>query len=332
MNDRDSRSRASRFLLLDFLDDSLDKIEDARERQRALASAGFDTRAIAVRELSAASAGEPEAESRIFRRVDPDDWSEVLREAAGEWPGASLLVCGGHDGRAEAAARRWKGETRSWPTRLTGHADADRHAIDLALAARVQSVRSRTSLWDGKYLLAPSPLAGPAGRALLDAFADIADEHDMLDLVALGELSPELGEHARESGVALRVHGAGEAPLRAECTWLAGASAVIVGAGPLPGVATLLRALEGPAPLVVMGREPAPRALADWLGSRGALVVPDGTDASAAKVLRCAIDRTAESRAAVSAGAAFSSRHTVESVAAILRARFAAAPVFRAAA
>jgi hypothetical protein len=254
----------------------------------------------------------------------PDRWERALSQAAGEEPGATLWLCGAGR-RARTAASLWPGSISHWPTRLTGDETEDRRALALAVAARVRTVRTRTPLWDGPYLLAPAPIAGSQGEALLEAFVEVAEEHDMLDLVVLGRLPADLQHRARELGVALRVHGAGHAPLRAECAWLAGAAAVLVGAGPLPGMATLLRALEGPAPVVVTGNDRAACSAHRWLAERGACMAPPCADPGRIlAALRDALSRGSSVREAVARGAALSAEYGGERAVASLRSDLAA--------
>src|SRR5262249_39997694 len=170
-------------------------------------------------------AGGGEGEGRGL--ADAARWDRDLRRLARGHRDATLWICGGEDHRADEAARLWAGPSFRWPVRFTGDDDLDARALELAVAARVRTVRSRTPLWDGPYLLAPAALDDAEGEALLEAFAEIADEREMLDLVVLGTLTAGLERRARALGVGLRVHGAGSCPLRAECTWLAGAAAVL---------------------------------------------------------------------------------------------------------
>jgi hypothetical protein len=305
-------------VLLDFLDASLDHVEDTRERQRALALAGFRPRVIVVgSDAGACDAGGEGPRETVC--AGARDWPRALREAGTAAPGATLFVCGLDDpGRGSRVRRSWSGPVERWPTLLSGEESADRLALALAVGAR--SAGARTSLWDGAYLLAPSAPRGPDGERLLELFAELTEEHDMLDLVVLDELSVDLQGHARSLGVGLRVHGVGRAPLRAECTWLAGAAAVLVGAGSMPGLATLLRALAGPAPLLAAGDGPAARALCAWLEPHGASPIPGGEALAALPgALRQALSRSAEVRAAVERGAGLAATYTTDAAAANLR-------------
>jgi len=238
-------------------------------------------------------------------------WREAVLEFTRAGGGGTLVVAGEDSpARLREIAALWPGSVKRWPTTLGPDAERNDLALRCAVAARPRAPRTRVPLWDGNYLLAPAALAGDAGRAWIEAFAFLAREQDMIDLVILAEPAPSLQRLARSLGVALRVHWIGASPLRAECLWMACASALLVG-GELPEPPALVRALECAAPLLILGDEAATRSLRDWLARYRA------TPARSAPLdtLRAALARTPEIRAALARGAALAAEHVPERLA-----------------
>lgn len=175
--------------------------------------------------------------------------------------------------------------------------------------------RPRLSLWDGAYVLAGMPLAGRAGSRLLEAFADVADGADALDLVVLAHAQGEFEAIASRLGIGPRVHFAGPAPREAEVAWLQSARAVLF-AGDAPLSSGLpLRALACGAPVLALG-EPL-RALADWLRSRGVFEPAEDVRVALAE----ALTRTPAARARAERGRAVAAELTPEAIGARLATR-----------
>lgn len=131
--------------------------------------------------------------------------------------------------------------------------------------ARAQ--RGRLSLWDGPFVLAPTPLTSEPGRAVLEAFALAASDRDEVDLVVLDHPRAPLEALARQLGIDLRVHFVGPAPREAEAAWLQTASVALLAGEQAISAGIVLRALTSGCPLLPVGEEAGP--LAGWLLARG---------------------------------------------------------------
>jgi hypothetical protein len=168
-------------------------------------------------------------------------------------------------------------------------------------------------LWDGEFVLAPAPLGGRAGEALLEGFAALARAHDHVDLVVLAHPQSAWEKSARARGIATRVHFVGPAPRQAEWGWWAQASAgVPAGPDALSG-GLLLRALLSGCPLVAIGLDPVPAALGAWLEASGLALGP--RDESVAAALGRALRRDAAVTEAIERGRAVARAHTLGSLA-----------------
>jgi len=247
------------------------RIEDVAERARTLAAAGASvTVVLAGAPRARAEEGAPELPA-AWRVVAADHWCAAVRAALAERPGA-WLTCAGEPPQAPARLNGLGAAgVRPWPTRLTGEAGHDREALAAAVAARARGISARSSLWDGRYLVVPGADAEAGVPAAIDAFAGLASDHATLDLVVLGPRAERDAALARRLGVHSRVHWAGWAPLRAECAWLAGASAVLL-AGPAAADASLVvRALGAGSPIAVTGEGAVERSLVAWLGEHEAI-------------------------------------------------------------
>jgi hypothetical protein len=85
-------------------------------------------------------------------------------------------------------------------------------------------------------------------------------------------------------------------------------------------MATLLRALEGPAPVVVTGNDRAAHSVHGWLAERGACMAPPCSDPERiSAALRDALSRGPSVLAAVARGAALSAEYGGERAVAYLR-------------
>jgi len=309
------------FYLLEFASSARARCADAWARADALETAvGLAGAAVVLPHAPEPGDGLGETH-RTLKTLGPDDWPRELDRLA---LGAAVptLVLAGDDSPAllHQVRSRWPGALSVWPTRLGPQATSNQRALRCAVAARPRAPRTRTPLWDGNYLLAPAALAGEAGRVWIDSFATLAVEQDMLDLVILAEPEPDLQRLARARGVSLRVHWIGASPLRAECLWMACASALLVG-GELPDASALLRSLETAVPLLVAGADPATTSMSEWLTEHGAAsTLGRPAVAPALVALRAAIARTPEMRLVASRAAALSDRHLPERIAPVLRA------------
>ncbi|MEO5879581.1 MAG: hypothetical protein ABIR22_05405, partial [Candidatus Eisenbacteria bacterium] len=199
--------------------------------------------------------------------VAPGDWAGAARSALATRPGATLVLAGetGFLHRPRAATLG-AGAVRLWPTVLCGEAGRDRTALACAVGARARGVTSRSSLWDGDYIVVPGSPGPGAARLVIEAFAQVAPDHASLDLVFLGECPQPAAQCARELGVRWRVHWAGASALRAECGWLAGASTVLLTDREAAEPPLVLRSLASGSPIAVAGRGARASSLREWLG------------------------------------------------------------------
>jgi hypothetical protein len=309
---------ADNYFLIEFAMSPRARLADAWARAEALATAGALAGAAVVLPNGNGAAVSLEGLAPPLQALGERDWKGEMERFADRGDGSTLVVSG-DDAYARARGIRWPGATRVWPTRLDSDADRNDRALRCAVAARPRAPRTRVPLWDGHYLLAPERLHGRPGRVWIEAFARLASEHDMLDLVILADPEPELQRLARERGVSLRVHWAGASPLRAECLWMACASALLVGGG-MPDASTLLRALETSVPLLVLGDDAPSASLAGWLAEHGAASSPVRPALEPALgALRSALAPTPEMRLASARAAALSARHLPAEIATALR-------------
>jgi len=255
-------------VLLEFLGNGT-RPEDARERARTLASrAGSHALLVGAADLDDASNAEPAT-------IDPDGWRDALTRALAATPRATLVLAG-DEAIERGAALGGASTVRTWRTALCGDATLDREALDHAIAAQPLGVSSRDSLWDGDHLVVPGVPDDAAVELVIAAFAHLAEDLPSLDLVFLGDAPQRLVGLADDLGVTWRVHWAGPAPLRAECTWLAGASAIVVTDREAAHPSLIVRALAAGTPLVTAGGGARVRNLHAWLGASGvgALALP----------------------------------------------------------
>jgi hypothetical protein len=274
--------RENRVLLIEHLDAIGAAIADARVRAAALRAAGCDVEVVV---LDASEHDDLLYPARMRRNgpgveVYADDvfGRELLRKRLARARGERVLWASATPGGGDAARLLPAGITAHWWA--SGHAPS--HGISRgpleplwrdgapcsgSLVERESGGRSRLSLWDGVFLLAPAPLGREGGKAIIDAFADAVSDRDEMDLVVCGHASEALEAHARTRGVSLRVHFVGPAPREAEAAWLATATAAVVcGEVPLSG-GLLLRALASGCPILPTGYAAEP--IARWLTSQG---------------------------------------------------------------
>jgi len=199
-------------------------------------------------------------------------------------------------------------------------------ALDWAVHDAGDRGRASMPLWDGRYLLAPAPLAGGAGHDLLRAFATLDARWDRVELVVLAPVQSEFRDAARKLGVGARVHFAGAATPDAELTWLRAASGVVL-AHPGPLAASLvLRTLSCGAPVLSFGAGIAPR-VHGWLADRGAVPVSWTSDLLPARAkLEHLLERDRAVEHAIERGRFVASSHAAEVLAARLGAALALEP------
>ena len=265
-------------VLLEFLDGGT-RPEDARERARAVIARGGA--AILVGDPTETTE-EPAAIAPIPRAA----WRDAVRRALDASPGATLLLAGDEAIECRGAFADRAALVRLWPTTLCGDVEQDARALAHAVAAQAR-VSSRDSLWDGDYVVVPGVPDHAAIELVVAAFAGIAGDLPSLDLVFLGDAPPPLREIAAEYDVPWRVHWAGPSPLRAECTWLAGAAAIVLTDREAIDASLALRALASGTPVFVGGRGARAQQLRAWFAAMGAAqdgVVPEGLGSELAAV------------------------------------------------
>jgi putative intracellular protease/amidase len=312
-------------LLVDLVDAIGADPADTRERVQLLRRAGHTVRAIALGR-GAHAADAPVDEVAMWTR----DRAALgrLREVAKAGRFERVVIAGGDGDAAELQwTLRGTAPLRHWPTAfapggrwrslVAGPAVTPLFAAhDAGAAERImsgcafeRSARGRLGLWDGDYVLAPLPLAGAVGEAVLRAFADVAAERSELDLVVLAEATPWITRHAEALGIGTRVHCAGLAPRDAEWAWWSHASAAVLGGNAAFAGGLVLRALAASCPLVVPRDAAACAAAGEWLTSRGATPWGMPDPAALAAVLETLLARDAAVETAVECGRAVAARH-----------------------
>lgn len=331
------RERAPRLLLLEHLDAAGSRLADARARASVLRAAGAivrvavygenDTeprRAPAAPDEPAASnavlhVGATHAERAAFERFLGEQTFDAVIIAAASARAGGPRVPGG------TATYYWPtggGPSRRWPLptfdvhpRLLAPAEDPEDPapwLQWCAVERTTAPARTLPLWDGDYLLAPAPLVGRSGQAVMTAFAEVARDWNGLDLVVLAETSPKVERLARRLDVAMRVHFVGPAPALAERAWWSYATVgVLAGGGPIAG-GLVLRGLAAGCPLHVESSEDPGTALAAWLSRHGC--------AAAAKTGRLAeslvqlLERGPAVEQAIARGRALAAAHDVESL------------------
>lgn len=253
-------SRPRDCVLFEFLDGGA-RPEDSRERARAVTARG----GVAI---LAGEPPDPNEESLSLATTPRDAWRDAVQRALDAAPGATLLLAGDEAIACRAAFVDRAGTVCLWPTALAGDAGEDERALAHAVAAQAR-VSSRDSLWDGDYVVVPGVPDHAAAELVVAAFARVAEDLPSLDLVFLGDAPHALGGLAADYDVPWRVHWAGPSPLRAECTWLAGAAAIVVTDREAADASLALRALASASPVFVAGRGDRARHLRDWFSSMG---------------------------------------------------------------
>ena len=224
-----------------------------------------------------------------------------------------------------AAPRRWS----LWPgarqtittlpggSGVTESATPGAAALDWAAHDAFERPHSKLPLWDGRYVVVPAPLGGEAGRALLQAFAELDARWDRVDLVVLADVQEDFQAHARSIGIGARVHFAGPATADAELTWLGGAAGVALASSHPVAASLVLRTLARNVPLITIGLLAAP--VNAWLTSRGALPLPwTAAKLPARALLGDALERNRAVEAACARGVEVAHQHSATALAARL--------------
>lgn len=299
---------APRVLLVESLDAAGSDRADARDRCAALRALGTVVRIAIVspvRQGTDGAGAEPPGEKGILVECDdsPAGFAH-LREFAREGRFDLVLLAAAAPGGGAAVRALPSGVPALWwptgvspppgwgtrlgigrPARLPRiGAEADGSSPVVAPGLAWSSVgarpagRGRLTLWDGKYLLAPLPLAGEHGSRLLAAFAALDGEWCGIDLVVLSEPQPAFEREARARGIGPRVHFVGRAPREAEWAWWTHAcGAVFAGTGPVSG-GFVLRGLDAGCPVAVLQADGPGMAIRSWLERNGCLAPRPGED------------------------------------------------------
>ncbi len=187
-------------------------------------------------------------------------------------------------------------------------------ALDWAAHDAFERPHSKLPLWDGRYIAVPAPLGGEAGRALLQAFAELDARWDRVDLVVLADVQEDFQAYARSIGIGTRVHFAGPATADAELTWLGGAAGVALASSAPVAASLVLRTLARNVPLITLGPLAAP--VNAWLTNGGALPLPWAAVKLPARVLLGdALQRDRAVEAACARGVEVARHHTASALA-----------------
>jgi hypothetical protein len=252
---------------------------DAQARLAALVASGANVRAVIVRGRSgegtshedSAEGFEPVARFALPRLVREDQHDLVL--LASPHPYGGLLADRlRHRSRVLwmptgfAASDRWS-LPRARIEGVPGTAGRDA-GIDGCVLPAIGPARPTLPLWDGAYLLVPTPFEGRAGGEVLAAFASIAEEWSGVDVVVLADPQPAFERVASGRGVGPRVHFVGAAPSGAQRAWWTHAAAVLFGTErPIAG-GLVLRGLEARCPMLAASSGSA-ATLGRWLADYG---------------------------------------------------------------
>lgn len=305
-------------LLFEVLDLPGARAGDAVLRLAALERAGFAASAVVVGDC----AGVPSAP----RVGHAHDLAAALAIARRSGPACRIVVASGAAGGGALGARLGPASgARWWPTaaarprvrwwtrspeegRLRSLDPDPRGPLHTALAWAVadtrEAIRPRLPLWDGDYVLVPAPPSPAGARAIVDAFAAVADDGVALDLVILSSRAPEALARARALGLGIRVHAAGTATGVAEWAWLADAGAVVVDAGAPLAAGLVARALASGVVPRVAGAGADADTMRAWLASVGVVRAASEAALGAATLAGSLAARTGAGRGARATGVA----------------------------
>lgn len=335
------RGAPRRILLIESLDAAGAAAADVRARSRALESSGATVRSVVV---------DLKLESELVR---PDStevpvthgFASGKREVLGLYEKfrpeivmvASAIPGGGPVARwipGGVPATWWpsgldgvepsRSHLKPEPAFLPALGRADRpgapdasEALDWTVHEGDRPVRTRLSLWDGDYLLAPVALGGSAGADVLHAFAAIAREWDTLDLVVLADPQAEFVRLARTLGIGTRVHFAGDSPREAECIWLASAIGVVLAGEGALSSGLVLRTIARGRPVLAHGSAGATRAVRAWL-DRHLCTLGNGEADDLSAMIEQLIARSDAVEDVIARGRSLAARHEPEVIAARL--------------
>lgn len=269
-----------RVLLLEALDSVGGDAADARERAALLESAGATVVPLAVTD-------EPWRESSNGTRVieaGPEVRASIRMATAGGRFHRAVVASATAGGGALAGLLPRDTPAFWWPTGLgpaaargplvrfvdrlcgrrrlpslwaapPGLADpAPDPLAGVAIDSR-EAERPCLPLWDGEVVVVPEGFAGPSGRAVLEAFADLAGEDPAVDLVAWTDAPVEGETYARRLGIEGRVHHAGPPTRMAEWAWWKYSQAVLLTGTRPVSRGLLLRALASGCPVLAVARD-----------------------------------------------------------------------------
>ena len=290
----------TRVLLVEQLDALGAAPADAHVRRQILEESGAAVTLAIVEPPDAPwhSISEPRTQARRTHVVTEGaaGWRDLARLAE-ELDPQCVVWAAGTPGEP-AAALGLRHAVRVWPTGCTPAAGAltplapalsQPHAPFAWTAVDLVPVRrGRLSLWDGPYVLAPTPLSGRAGKLAIEAFARSIRGRDAFDLVVLARPQPAFEDLADRLEVGMRVHFAGPAPRDAELAWLQSATAVVFGGSASVSAGLPLRALACGCP--VLAAESGPLGLAEWLVAQQVAAGEAGDARALAHGLAAAMD------------------------------------------
>jgi hypothetical protein len=331
---------ARRVFLIESLDAAGAGVADARAHLEALECAGCPGRAVAVERRTMR---EPRAEDSpaVRGRVPIIHERDQLLAAIASSHADFILLASSRAGGGTAA--RWLPpgmRARWWPTGISvadegpealgagrahelacvasgasglGHDPGPFVGLEWSVVDGPRASRARLSLWDGDYVLVPTPLSGRAGEEAVRAFASVAEEWDSLDLVVLSHPQEEFALLARELGIATRVHFAGPAPREAEYAWYGAASAMLLGTQGAVSGGLVLRVLASGCPMLPLGHDDVSRTLRGWLEYHGlTATLPTELPGGSGLELGRTLERDARIEEAVERGRSFAAMHRVD--------------------
>lgn len=330
---------APRVLLLEALDSVGGDAADARERAAWLERAGATVVPLAVSRdaVSERSNGTP-----VFQ-AGPALRDQLRAATTGSRFDRAVVASATAGGGA--LARLMPRDTPSywWPTglatasaadplarlvdRLTGRRElpsmwegsealADQAADPLGGAANVNrdATRPCLPLWDGDVVVVPEGFAGPGGRAVLEAFADLADDRSGVDLVAWTDAPVEGESYARRLGIEGRVHHVGSPSRLAEWAWWKHSQVVILtGARPISR-GLLLRALASGCPVLAVAHDREFASAASWLSRQGCARVVEAERRTVASALEAMLERGGEVDTQIARARSLSATRTRETL------------------
>jgi hypothetical protein len=168
--------------------------------------------------------------------------------------------------------------------------------------------RAGLPLWDGDLLLLPEGVQGPTARAIVAAFAHLADQWSGVDLVTWSHPTVAGDEHARALGLDTRIHAVGPPRRSAEWSWWSQAEGAVLTGASRASSGLVLRALASGCPLLWVAPVGPASELARWMVERGVASCVAADPAAIAAALARMLERSPEIEVRVRAGRALASR------------------------